>query len=115
MSTQEVAEGLVALCKQGKFDDASETYYSPNIVSIEPNGEPREVQGMDAVRGKMEWWNQNMEVHSVVVEGPWINEPQFAVRYEIDVTNKLTGDRETMREIAVYTVENGKIVNERFF
>ncbi len=115
MTTQEVADGLVALCKQGKFDEASETYYSQDIVSIEPWGEPRETHGMEGVRAKIDWWNQNMEVHNAIVEGPWVNEPMFAVRYEIDVTNKMSGQRETMKEIAIYTVENGKIVNERFF
>ena len=33
----------------------------------------------------------------------------------MDVTVKETGARMTMDEIGVYTVKNGKIVEERFF
>ena len=36
MTTEEIAKGLVALCKEMKFDEAMEKYYSNDIVSIEP-------------------------------------------------------------------------------
>jgi len=35
MTTQQVADTLVKLCSKGKFDEASEALYSPDIVSIE--------------------------------------------------------------------------------
>ena len=35
MTTAEVGAGLVALCKEGKFDEAMEAYYGEGIVSIE--------------------------------------------------------------------------------
>jgi hypothetical protein len=53
MSTSEVANRLVNLCREGKFDAAAEELYDTNIVSIEADGPNREVQGMDAIRGKM--------------------------------------------------------------
>ena len=34
-STLEVGKKLVDLCKQGKFKDAIEQLYAPNIVSVE--------------------------------------------------------------------------------
>ncbi len=34
-STMEVGKQLVDLCKQGKFKEAMESLYAPNIVSIE--------------------------------------------------------------------------------
>ena len=34
MTTQEVAAQLVQLCSQGKFHDAMEALYSPDIVSM---------------------------------------------------------------------------------
>lgn len=54
-------------------------------------------------------------MHGVEIEGPYINGSQFAAHFTIDATMKPTGKRDTMDEIALYTVENDKIVRERFF
>jgi hypothetical protein len=48
------------------------------------------------------------------VEGPWVGATGFALKYRIDVSQKSTGQRSHMEEIAVYTVRNGKIVREEF-
>jgi hypothetical protein len=117
-STAAVAEELVSLCRSGKFIDAINTLYSPDIVSVEPIGSeqmPREISGIDAVRGKTEWWADNHEVHSNKVDGPFVGEDKFAVYYNLDVTFKPTGKRNPMEEMALYTVNDGKIVHEQFF
>ena len=115
MSTQDVANGLVALCKAGKFTEAGETYWSDNILSVEAMGDNAELRGIEAVRGKGEWWNDAHEVHGAVVEGPYINGDQFVVRFKMDITIKASGERRTMDEVALYTVRNAKITEERFF
>jgi ketosteroid isomerase-like protein len=77
---------------------------------------PAEMKGLEAIRGKNKWWLDNHEVHSSVVTGPFLGDDnQFAVRYEIDVTQKPTGQRFKMTEMALYTVEDGKVVHEHFF
>ncbi|MFZ4506746.1 MAG: SnoaL-like domain-containing protein [Fimbriimonas sp.] len=115
MSTKSVGESLVAISKTGNFREAIDTLYADNIVSIEAQGESREVQGIESVHGKMDWFATTFEVHSVDVQGPWVNEPQFVVRFTLDVTDKASGNRFPMDEFAVYTVSEGKIVHERFF
>ena len=35
MTTQQVADTLVRLCSEGKFEEATKTLYSPDIVSME--------------------------------------------------------------------------------
>ncbi len=118
MNTQEVADKLAKLCSAGKFDEAAETFYSPEIVSMEagaPPGQSRESKGLAAVKAKGEWWTANHEVHSVKVEGPLVAGSHFAVTYKMDVTFKPQNRRFTMEEIAVYKVANGKIVYEEFF
>jgi len=118
MSTQEVANKLVQLCSQGKFDEATNTLYAPDIVSVEagaPPGQSRETKGLDAVKAKGEWWTANHEVHSANVEGPLVAGPQFAVSFKLDVTFKPQNRRFQMEELAVYEVANGKIVREEFF
>lgn len=118
MTTQEIADKLVAACKHGDFTGPYQTLYSPDIVSVEasaPPGQSRESKGMDAIRAKGEWWAANHEVHSVTVEGPLVAGAHFSVAFKMDVTFKPQNKRFSMEEIAVYKVADGKIVYEEFF
>jgi len=117
-TTAAVAEELVSFCKARDFTGAINNLYSPNIVSVESMGNetmPREMKGIDAIRGKNQWWADNHEVHSTVVDGPFVGEDKFAVYYNFDVTFKPTGKRTPMEEMALYEVKDGKIVREQFF
>lgn len=114
-TTQDIAEDFAALCKAGQFDEAGETYWADNVVSLEPMGEGAVTRGIAAVRSKGEQWAHAHEINSVEVGGPYVHGDQFAVRFTMDVTQKATGERMQMDEVAVYTVKNGKIVEERFF
>ena len=118
MTTKEVADKLVGLCSQGKFEEAMESLYGSDVVSVEagaPPGQSRESKGIEAVKAKGEWWVANHDVHSSTVEGPVIAGPYFSVAFKMDVTFKPEKKRFQMEEIAVYKVANGKIVYEEFF
>ena len=118
MSTTEIANGLVDMCRKGKNLEAVEKYYSENIVSVESMsapGMPAEMKGLPAIKGKNQWWLENHEIHSAQANGPYIGENQFAVEFNYDVTNKPSGKRMQMNEMALYTVEGDKIVHEHFF
>jgi len=116
MSIQDIAADLVALCKAGKFDEPGEKYWADDVVSIEAMpGDMARVAGKDAVRGKGEWWAANHEVHGFEVTGPFINGDQFAVGFKMEIMPKSTGERVTMDEVGLYTIKDGKIVEERFF
>lgn len=118
-NTAAVANELVSLCREGRNMDAIEKFYSPNIVSVESGSAPdmpAEMRGIDAIKGKNQWWYENNEVHSAMVNGPFVHAGnQFAVEYTFETTFKPTNTRSTMREMALYTVEDGKIVHEHFF
>jgi hypothetical protein len=117
-TTQAVADKLVHLCSQGKFEEATKALYSPDIVSVEagaPPGQSRETKGLEGVLKKGEWWVANHEVHSATVEGPLVAGSHFAVTFKLDVTFKPEKKRFTMEEIGVYKVAGGKIVYEEFF
>jgi ketosteroid isomerase-like protein len=118
-SVAEVAKRLVELCREGRFDLASAELHAPEIVSVEafaPPGSPmpRKMEGIEAVRGKINWWVTNHTVHSASVSEPFLSEDKFAVIFEMDVTPKMTGQRMKMKEVAVYTVRDGKLVHEEF-
>jgi ketosteroid isomerase-like protein len=118
MTTQEVGDKLVKFCMEGKFAEAIEALYSPDIVSMEagaPPGGSRESKGLAAVMAKAEWWSANHEVHAATVEGPLVAGSHFAVTFKMDVTFKPTEKRFTMEEVAVYKVADGKVVYEEFF
>ncbi|HTD83756.1 MAG TPA: nuclear transport factor 2 family protein [Gemmatimonadaceae bacterium] len=118
-TTSAVADELVAFCRVGKNMDAINSLYSTYVVSVESMGNeqmPREMKGIDAIRGKNQWWGENNEVHSANIEGPFVgNDDKFAVYYNYDVTSKPSGKRSNMEEMALYTVKDGKIVREQFF
>jgi ketosteroid isomerase-like protein len=114
--TQTVADDFTAMCKAGQLDEAGEKYWASNVVSLEPMpGDMARAEGIDALRAKGEWWYGAHDVHSVKVTGPSVNGNQFTVGFEMDITNKESGQRMQMTETGLYTVENGKITEERFF
>ena len=116
--TLEVGKKLVALCKEGKNLEAIDNLYADEIESFEAMAMPdgsTESKGKKAVRDKNVWWFEHMKVHSTQSEGPYPNGNRFAVRFKYDATDKDSGKRETMEEVGLYTVKNGKIVREEFF
>jgi hypothetical protein len=118
MTTKEVADKLVKLCSQGKFEEATKSLYSSDIVSVEagaPPGGSRESRGLEAVMKKGEWWTTNHDVHSATVEGPLVAGSHFAVVFKLDVTYKPESKRFTLEEVGVYKVADGKVVYEEFF
>lgn len=115
MTIHQIANDFVALCEAGQFAESGEKYWADDVVSIEPMGDQPQSRGIDAARAKGVWWYENHDVHSVAVEGPYVNGDQFIVRFTMDVTFKGDGQRRTMDETALYTVRGGKIAEERFF
>ena len=118
MTTLEIGTKLVELCRAGKNHDVMETLYAPDIISVEaaapPGGSP-EVKGIKACLDKAKQWQARMEVYGAKVEGPFPHGDRFAVFFDYDVTPRAGGKRFAMREVAVYTVANDKIVREEFF
>lgn len=115
MDTAAVAARFAALCKEGRFDQAAEEFWAEDIVSLEPmEGPMARLEGLAAVKAKAEWWYANHEIHSTEVEGPFVHGDQFALRFALDVTAKQSGQRMQMKEIGLYTVRGGKVVEEKF-
>jgi len=117
-STAAVAKELVTLCRAGRNMEAIERLYSPNIESIESVGTPEYpavLRGIDAVRAKNQRWLESNVIHSAEAHGPFVGDDQFAVHYVFDTTNKGSGQRAQMQEMALYTVKDGQIVREQFF
>lgn len=119
MDLKTIAEELVAACRDGRERAFLDTHFAPDAVSVEPvdwSGSGRESRGVDAIKGKHDWWNGSHTVHHLGAEGPFLHgDDRFAVIFDMDVTQKDTGRRITGREVGVYHVANGKVVREEFF
>ena len=115
MNTQELAKSFTDMCAKGEFDAAGKKFWSDDVVSREPmTGDMAVLKGRKAVEGKGEWWYANHDIHNVTVEGPYVHGDQFVVRFKMDVTPK-GKERMSFDEVGLYTVKNGKIVEESFF
>ncbi len=113
MDTRETAQAFAAMLREGK--DAGEAFWHEDVSSIEAMGGSPAVHGKEAVTAKGAAWSAAHEEHSLVVEGPYVNDDQFALHMEIDFTDRATGQRIQMKEVGLYTVQDGKVVEERFF
>ena len=122
MSTPfEVGQRLAELCRQGKNLEAVNELYSPDVVSIEVRGHdhmPARMEGIDAIRGKNQWWVDNHEIHGWEVRGPWPKDDRVILVMKVDCTPSVgpfAGKRMQFEEAGLYTVRDGKVVQEEFF
>jgi ketosteroid isomerase-like protein len=119
MTLREIAEELVAGCREDRVEENLGKLYAVDAVSVEATPGPdgsRETRGLDGIRGKHQWWNSTFEVHDADVDGPFLHgDDRFAVVFEFEAENRETGERSEMEEVGVYHVRDGKIVREEFF
>ncbi|WP_102108159.1 nuclear transport factor 2 family protein [Oceaniglobus roseus] len=119
MELKDIAEALVEGCRTHREEENLGRLYADDAVSVEagaPPGQDRVSAGLDAIRGKHAWWNENFEVHEMTADGPYLHgDDRFAVIFDADSTMKQTGQRTRMREVGIYHVADGKIVREEFF
>ncbi|WP_309666351.1 nuclear transport factor 2 family protein [Tabrizicola sp.] len=118
MTLNEIANELVAGCREDRARANLKKLYSPDAQSVEAAdmGGGRTVTGIAAIDGKHAWWEGAMTMHGLTVDGPFVHgDDRFAVIFQMDVTDKATGKRTNDKEVGVYHVKNGKIVREEFF
>lgn len=116
MTTQEIADRLVTLCRQGKNEKAYRELFAKNAVAIEPeHTRAPNAEGLDALLKKNKEFEAGIEeMHSATVSDPLVADNYFSVVMGLDATFK-ERDRVNMNEVCVYKVEDGKIVSEQFF
>ncbi len=117
MTTQEVANKLVKLCRQGNYEQAIKELYSPEIVSVEPEGAPnRIVKGLEAIAIKGATFESKIEkINKRVISDPIVAENFFSCTMCMNIQFKGAPMASDMDEVCVYTVRNGKIIKEEFF
>ena len=119
MTTQEVAARFNELAQTGQWDKVQGELYADNAVSIEPAHAAAmgmgNADGLEAIKKKGEAFGAMVEeMHGGYSTEPVIAGNHFSVAMGMDVTMKGAG-RMKLDEIAVYEVNDGKIVKEQFF
>jgi hypothetical protein len=118
MTTNQIANRLVELCRQGQFETAQKELFAKDACSIEPHATPdfqKETKGLDAIIEKGKKWENMVEsVNKMEVSEPMVASNSFACTMHMDLTMK---DKQhwDMTELCTYTIKDGKIVVEQFF
>ena len=117
MTTQDVANKLVAYMRNGQIFDAQTELYSDDIVCVEPEGS----MVAHITKGKKEVAEKGKQFASMIEErhggscsDPVVGGRYFSIAMSIDATMKGMG-RQLLDEICVYEVKDGKVVREQFY
>lgn len=117
MTTQEIANRLVELCRGGKTEEAKEELFAPGIISIEPREGilPKETIGMDAIRKKAALFVSMVDgFYGDTISEPIVAGDYFSISWTSDL--KMKGEaRQINTELCVYKTSSGKIISEHFF
>jgi hypothetical protein len=118
MTTQQIADRLVQLCRKGDFEKAQKELFAEEAISIEQQATPgfeKETKGLAAILEKGKQFGTMVEeTHSVSISDPIVAGNAIALSLNLDATMKGSG-RSTMSEVCVYEVKGGKIISEQFF
>lgn len=115
-----IGRKVVEMNNKGEYEALFSELYVPDAVSVEaapmPGQTSAEAVGMEAINAKGEWWFNTHEIHEFKAEGPFVHgHDRFCVIFDMDITNRETGERDQMREVGIYYVNDaGKITREEF-
>jgi ketosteroid isomerase-like protein len=117
MTTKEVADVLVTMCRDGKVEETKQELFTEDTVSIEPAEGilPKEAKGLKAIQRKAELFISMVEqFYGHTITDPVVAGDYFSVGWNTDIQMK-GQERQTMNQICLYKVKDGKIVSEQFF
>jgi len=117
MTTAEIANKLVAMCRDGQVEEAKEALFAEDIISIEPAEGllAKETKGMQDIREKAKLFDSYVEhFYSNIISDPVVAGDYFSLAWQSDLQMK-GQPRINNSEICVYKVKDGKIISEQFF
>ncbi|MGZ4054859.1 MAG: SnoaL-like domain-containing protein [Bacteroidia bacterium] len=116
MTTEQVANRLIELCRKGQILEAQQELFADNVTSTEPEHSPnKSAKGKTAVIEKGKAFAAMIEErHDGFFGDPIVGGRFFSFACMLDATMKGMG-RMKLEEICVFEVKDGKIVSEQFF
>ena len=117
MTTTEVANRLLELCRAGKVEHAKEELFAEDIISVEPREGllPVRARGTDAIRKKAGLFVSMVDdFFGDTISEPLIAGNFFTLVWTSDL--KMKGEQRKLNtELCIYEVRDGKIISEQFF
>jgi limonene-1,2-epoxide hydrolase len=113
-SIEDVARDFTAMLRAGQFEAAGNRYWADDVTSIEPEGRAS-VSGIDAARTKCHTRFGSAKIDEIGIDGPFVTGDQFALFLDLVIIDAVTGGHRPFSEIALYTVRDGRIAEERHF
>ena len=116
---EDVARDFTAMLRDGQFKAAGDRFWADDIKSMEPEnnsrGLPAVTEGVDAARMKFNAWFGASRINDLGIDGPFVTGNTFALFMDMVIVSCASGDSQLFSEIAVYTVRDAKISEERYF
>jgi hypothetical protein len=118
-NVHDIARDFTDMLRQGQFVAARERFWAADVRSIEPHDLPdgiaAEVSGIDAARAKTIRWFGSRHIHDLSIDGPFVTGNQFALFLDMMIAGQPSGADQPFTEIAIFTVRDGQISEERYF
>jgi len=116
MTTQEVANRLVELCRKGQVLEAQEELFADDVVSHEPPhaANPLAIGKANVQAKGKQFASMIEERRSGSFSDPIIGGNYFSIVCKLDATLKGVG-KVVWDEICVFGVKDGKVISEQFF
>lgn len=115
----EVARDFTMMLRQGQFMAARERFWATDVRSIDPHDLPggiaAEVSGIEAARAKISRYLASRNIRDLSIDGPFVTGNQFALFLDMMIGGKPDVPDEPFTEIAIFTVRDGHISEERYF
>ena len=116
MNAQALAKDLKQMLERQDYETAYNNLFSEQVENVEVTPTDNiSTKGRQACIEKNRMWYDLMEIHSMQISEPLIADCCFVLKCTSDVTNRKTGKRMQLEELAVYTTKDNKITREMFF
>ncbi len=113
MTTRQIAERLVLLCRAGQFVAAIRELYASDVCQSENGAAPG--TGRDHLAQACQAWLDSRILHGMDLLGMHVADDSFVLELRYDVTPHATNERLQWCEAGVYRVADGKISDVRFY
>lgn len=118
-TVNDIARDFTAMLRAGQFEEAGERFLAADVISVEPAGSmcglPAKVYGIAAALEKNKTRVCLTRITNLDIDGPFITGDQFALFMDMVIVDRICGTRQPFTEIALYTVREGRIAEERYF
>jgi hypothetical protein len=114
-----VAHEFTAMLRAGQFEAAGNRFWADDVTSIEPAALPGGIAatacGIAAARRKCNARFGAAKIAEIGIDGPFVTGDQFVLFLDLIIVDRASGGSAPFSEIALYTVREGQIAEERYF